>query len=59
MPAKLLCQAIINWFEWQYGYIPDPSRTPDGEILRWALLRRQADRYAVEGGRPGEPEYHH
>lgn len=33
--------AIIAWFESKYGYNSDPSQIPDGDILRWALTRRQ------------------
>ncbi len=36
-----LWQVIIDWFELEYGYNPDPSTIPLGEILRWALVQRQ------------------
>ena len=36
-----LWETIIEWFEREYGYNPDPSTVPDGDILRWALRMRQ------------------
>ena len=38
-----LLRGVIRWFELKYGYNADPSTTPDGEILRWALVRRAGE----------------
>jgi hypothetical protein len=39
----VLAAKIIDWFELRFGYNPNPSEIPDGEILRWALLARLED----------------
>lgn len=41
-------EAVIRWFELEYGYNPDPSRTPNSEVLRWAQELRVKAR--AEGG---------
>lgn len=39
-PREPFWAAVIRLFECEYGYNPDPSRTPGGEFLRWALTKR-------------------
>lgn len=43
-------QVQIDWFENRYGYNPDPSKTPKGEVLRRALQERQRARAEEEHG---------
>lgn len=43
-PQGTLWATIIDWFEREHGYNPDPSKVPDGDVLRWALAIRQDKR---------------
>ena len=38
--------AVIQWFQQEFGYNCDPASVPCGEVLRWALALRQQARAA-------------